>query len=45
MCEHENVSSLVVQLVCCWVGGELNNQPLMRVVKVVDRTAAGVGLR
>ena len=28
MWEHENVFSLVVQLLCCWAGGERNNQQL-----------------
>ena len=27
MWEHENVFSLVVQVVCYWAGGECNNQP------------------
>jgi hypothetical protein len=36
MWEHENVFSLVIQLLCCWAGGERNNQPLMRVAKVMD---------
>jgi hypothetical protein len=49
MWEHENVFSLVVQLICCWVGGEHNNQPLTGAAKVMDgqdksnRTAAGKG--
>jgi hypothetical protein len=51
MWEHENVFSLVVQLVCCWAGGERNNQPLTGAAKVMDdwdksdRTAAGEGRR
>ena len=45
MCEDENVVSLVVQLVCCWVGGERNNQPSTATgaAKVMDRTAADEG--
>jgi len=43
MWEDENVVSLVVQFVCCWAGGERNNQPSMGAVKVMDRTAAGEG--
>jgi hypothetical protein len=43
--EHENVFSLVAQLVCCWVGGERNKQPSMGAAKVMDRTAAGEGWR
>ncbi len=41
MWEHENVVSLVVQLVCYWAGRERNNQPLTGAAKVMDRTAAG----
>ena len=44
MWEDENIVSLVVHLVCCWVGGECNNQPSMGVVKVMNRTVAGEGL-
>ena len=43
MWEHENIFSLVVQLVCCWVGGECNNQPSTGVAKVMDGTALGDG--
>ena len=43
MWEHENMFTLVAQLVCCWVDGERNNQPLTGVAKVMDRTAAGKG--
>jgi hypothetical protein len=43
MCEDENVVSLLVQLVCCWAGGERNNQPSTGAAKVMDRTAAGEG--
>ena len=45
MWEDENVASLVVQLVCCWVGGERNNQLSTGAAKVMDRTAAGKGQR
>jgi len=38
MWEHEHIFSLVVQLVCCWVGGECNNQPSTRGAKVMDKT-------
>ena len=47
MWEHENVFSLVVRLVCCWAGGEHNNQPLTEAEKAMDgryksgRAAAG----
>ena len=41
--EDENVVRLVVQLVCCWAGGERNNQPSTGAVKVMDRTVAGEG--
>jgi hypothetical protein len=41
MWEDENVVSLVVQLVCCWTGGERNNQPSAGAAKVMDKTAAG----
>jgi hypothetical protein len=41
MWEDENVVSLVVQLVCCWTGGERNNQPSAEAAKVMDKTAAG----
>jgi hypothetical protein len=43
MWEHENVFSLVVQLVCGWAGGERNNQPFTGAAKVMDRTAADEG--
>ena len=36
MWEHENVFSLVVKSICCWAGGERNNQPTMGVAKVMD---------
>jgi len=48
---HENVFCLVVQSVCCWGGGECNNQPLTGAMKVMDgrdksnRTVAGKGQR
>jgi hypothetical protein len=35
MWEDENVVSLVVQLVCCWAGGERNNQPSTGAAKVL----------
>jgi hypothetical protein len=43
MWEHEKVFSLVVQVICCWVGGEHNNQPSMGEEKAMDRTLAGEG--
>jgi hypothetical protein len=43
MGEDEKVVSLVVQLVCCWAGGERNNQPSTEATKVMDRTAADDG--
>ncbi len=43
MWEDGNVVSLVVQLVCGWAGGELNNQPLTGAAKVMDMTVAGEG--
>jgi len=36
MWEHENVFSLVVKLICCWVGGEHNIQPTTGAAKVMD---------
>jgi len=45
MWEHENIFSLVVQLVCCWVGGECNNQPSTGVAVVMDGAAIGRGGR
>jgi len=47
--EHENVFSLVVQLVRGWAGSECNNQPSTGAGDVMDgwdksnRTAAGKG--
>ncbi len=43
MWEDENIVQLVVQLVCCWAGGERNNQPSTGAAKVMDRTATGKG--
>jgi hypothetical protein len=49
MWKHENVFGLVVEWVCCWAGGEHNNQPSTGVAKVMDfrdkrdRRAAGKG--
>ena len=43
MWEDENVVSLVVQLVCCWTGGERNNQPSMGAAMVDGNGATGDG--